>query len=316
VEPKELVAIGVVAVGGIAILVYVASQKSTSTSYAVDPNAAATENAIIGANTTANNTQASEVLGLAQLATGYETSANNNATTVAVTNANDATSQTLGLAQLATDYETTHDANQTNLALANVAGATNVSLGKIAAASTYQSALLDTASKIESTLSTAQTAQYTSYVTGQTALAGDAATTTDVGLQTAASQAIAGIQGTAQTATAKYNAQSQTAIGQAEAAAATTISNNQTTAAVNAADRAASASKSNGFWAGLSGIAGSVASFFSPTSSSGLDTYTIDGSGNLVDSSSVTTPAIGAGGPVAVPAYTPTNFGLPTLVGS
>jgi len=150
----------------------------------------------------------------------------------------------------------------------------------------------------------AQTAQYTSYVTGQTALAGDAATTTDVGLQTAASQAIAGIQGTTATNIANITGATEQNIAQIQGTTATNISGNETTVAVNAADQQASASKSNGFWNALSGIFTGAASIFTgfnvPASS-----------GSQVDSSNI--PAASAG-IVNVPAPTFSNFGpLPTI---
>ncbi len=289
-QQKELLGVGAVVVGG--LIVFVATQKKTSTSYSTDAGAVSSQANILAANSTAQTTQASEQLGLAKLAYGYATTHDANQT-----------AEQLGLAQLSYGLAATHDSNQTKLLQQWQAGATTTQLAAIAANSTYQSALLDTASRFEEAISTAQTSQYKDYVTGQAALATSAATVADVTTQAGAATAIAKIQGQTAQAVAASQSAATVAVGQAQAAAATTISANQTTAEVNAANQAASASKSNGFWGALGSIGGALAGALIPNGASGSDT------GGSIDSS--TLPTYSAGIVDTTPTFT--NFGLPSL---
>jgi hypothetical protein len=270
VDGKQLVTIGVVIAGGLAVFVY--ASKKTTTSSGTDAGSVASQANILAANSNAITAQATEQLGLAKLATSYETA---------------------------------HDSNQTQLALAVNTGATNVQLGTLAANATYQAALLGTAAKIQSTLSTAQTSQYADYVTGQTALATSAATIADTTTNANSADLISSIVATAQQNIAATNATANTTIAQANADAQKAISANATTAAVNQANQAASASKSTSFWGGLSSIVGSVASKFIPSSaaSSGAsltDTSNLSGYGtNMVN--------------VSAPNFSSTSYPLPTI---
>ena len=142
-SPKTLAVVGVIAVGGF-ILFFLSKSSSTSSSSGVDPNSVVAQNAILAANSNALAVGADERVKLATIAAGLSENTNNNSTSLAVA----------------------HDNNQTTLAVAQQQGASRAQLAQIAAASTYQSALLDTVKSVESTLSTAQTAQYHDYVTG------------------------------------------------------------------------------------------------------------------------------------------------------